>query len=60
MTSILENRLARVIERHGDKSFGAQMLRDQIHAQGTGKSAEEIFTSGSVKRTPKKEPSNGD
>ena len=54
MASLLEKRLARVIERHGEDTPYIQMLRDQIHAQETGKSAEDIYITGSVKRT--KEP----
>ena len=38
MTSLLENRLERVIKRHGEDTPYVQMLRDQIHAQATGKS----------------------
>jgi hypothetical protein len=56
MTSILESRLARAVSRHGEKSFVAQQIRDQIHAQQTGKSAEDLYVTGSVKR-PQKEPS---
>ena len=58
MTSLLEQRLSRVIERHGEDTPYVQMLRDQIHAQETGKSAEDIYITGSVKR-PKEAPPNG-
>jgi len=58
MTSLLEKRLSRAISRHGENSFIAQSLRNQIHAQETGKSAEDIYITGSVKR-PKEAPPNG-
>ena len=51
MASLLEQRLSRVIERHGEDTPYVQMLRDQIHAQETGKSAEDIYVTGSVKPT---------
>jgi|TARA_R100000501_G_C2596860_1_gene95125 hypothetical protein len=44
------------VSRHGENSFVAQQIRDQIHAQQTGKSAEDLYVTGSVKR-PQKEPS---
>jgi hypothetical protein len=60
MKSFLENHLERAIKRHGEDSFIAQSLRDQIHAQETGKSAEDIYVTGSVKRAKEPPSSKGD
>tara|TARA_R110000823_G_C15556739_1_gene459996 strand:- start:82 stop:246 length:165 start_codon:yes stop_codon:yes gene_type:complete len=42
--------LERQEKRLGKDSFAVKMLRDQIHAQGTKKSAEQIYVTGSVKK----------
>ena len=51
MASSLAERLARVIERHGDKTPYVQMLRDQIHAQSNNKSVEDTYVTGGVKQS---------
>ena len=47
----LEEMLARQEKRLPADSKALQMLRDQIAAQKTGKSLEETYITGSVKRT---------
>ena len=50
--SALEEELERQEKRKGKDSPSLQFLRDQIHANKTGKSAQEIYTTGSVKKEP--------
>jgi len=50
MASTLQEMLERQEKRLGKDSFAVKMLRDQIHAQGTKKSAEQIYVTGSVKK----------
>jgi hypothetical protein len=47
--STLQERLIRATERLGPDSPAVQMLRDQIAAQVTGKSAQGLYLTGSVK-----------
>ena len=48
MSTLLEKRLERQIERLGPDSPAVQMLRDQIHAQSTGKSAQGLYITGNT------------
>jgi hypothetical protein len=50
--SALEEQLKRLEKRKGKDSPSAQFLRDQIHAAKAGKSAQDIYTTGSVKKEP--------
>jgi len=52
MTISLQERLERMEAHHSPNSKYAQMLRDQIHAHKTGKSTQELYITGSVKRQP--------
>ncbi len=44
----LQERLDRVIERHGENSKVAQAIRNQILAERSNKSFKKLYTSGSV------------
>jgi hypothetical protein len=57
--STLQEQLERVIQRHGADSASAQMLQDQIAAQQTGKSAQELYITGSVKNVEADENEKG-
>jgi hypothetical protein len=46
----LEKHLERAIERHGENSFIAQSIRDQIHAYKNYKSVEETYIAGGIMR----------
>jgi hypothetical protein len=58
--STLQERLERVKERHGADSPAAQMLQDKITAEASGKSAHELYVTGSVKRTKEPAPAKGE
>ena len=49
MKTLLELRLEQVEKRLGPDSFVVQQLRNQIHAQTTSGSVQELYTTGSVK-----------
>lgn len=46
--STLQEQLAREIQKRGENSPVAQMLRNQIMAEQSGKNLRELYTSGSV------------
>jgi hypothetical protein len=48
--SSLQDQLERCLDRHGPESKMAQQIRNQIAAQKTGKSAQDLYLTGSVKR----------
>ena len=51
----LEAQLQREIQKRGENSFVAQMIRNQIMAEAQGKSFQNLYLTGSVKRpAPKK------
>ena len=49
MMSTLQKQLVRLKERLGPDSPSVQMLQDQIAAEKTGKSAQDLYLTGSVK-----------
>ena len=51
--SSLQEQLKRVEERHGPNNFMAQQIRNQIAAEKTGKSAQDLYITGSVERLKK-------
>jgi hypothetical protein len=51
--STLQEQLAREIQRRGENSPVAQMLRNQLQAQKSGKSLQEMYLTGSVKKQDK-------
>lgn len=46
--STLQEQLAREIQKRGENSPVAQMLRNQIMAEQSGKNLRELYTTGSV------------
>lgn len=50
MTSTLQEHLDRLIERKGESSPLVQMLRNQIAAQESGKTFQDLYLTGSVKK----------
>lgn len=54
MTITNDDILKQAIKDHGENSFVVQQIRNQIAAEKTGKSAEEIFISGAAPK-PKRE-----
>jgi len=54
MKTLLEQELAIQEKRLGPDSFMVQQLRNQIHAQTTSGSAQELYVTGSVLKTNKK------
>ncbi len=50
--STLQEQLDRLISRKGEDSPLVQMLRNQIAAEKSGKSLEELYLTGSVKKQP--------
>lgn len=52
MISSSERRLNRAIEKYGAKDPYVQMMRDQMAAQQSGKSAQETYVIGMMKRQP--------
>jgi hypothetical protein len=51
--STLQEQLAREIQKRGENSPLAQMLRNQIEAEKTGKTSQELYLTGSVKKQDK-------
>ena len=50
--STLQEQLARAIQKRGENSPVAQILRNQIQAQKSGKTFQELYLTGSVKKQP--------
>ena len=50
--STLQEQLVREIEKRGENSPVAQMLRNQITAEKSGKTFQELYLTGSVKKQP--------
>ena len=48
--STLQEQLDRLIERKGESSPLVQMLRNQIAAQESGKTFQDLYLTGSVKK----------
>lgn len=46
--SSLQDQLKRCLDRHGPESRMAQQIRNQIAAEKTGKSAQDLYLTGSV------------
>ena len=51
--SSLQERLERVLDRHGPESRMAQQIHNQIAAEKTGKSAQDLYLTGSVEHLKK-------
>jgi len=51
--SSLQDQLKRCLDRHGPESRMAQQIRNQIAAEKTGKSAQDLYITGSVERLKK-------
>jgi hypothetical protein len=52
MTSFLEVELIKLEAERGSDSPSVQHLRNQLHEEQTGKSAQEIYCTGSVRKEP--------
>jgi hypothetical protein len=52
MTSFLEAELKKLEAERGPDSPAVQHLRNQVHAEQTGKSVQELYITGSVKKEP--------
>ena len=50
--STLQEQLDRLIQRKGEQDPLVQMLRNQIQAEKSGKTSQELYLTGSVKRQP--------
>ena len=48
----LQEQLDRLIQRKGEGSQLVQMLRNQIQAEKLGKTSQELYLTGSVKKQP--------
>ena len=53
MKTLLEETLERAEKRLGPDSFVVQQLRNQVHAQTTSRSLQELYVTGSVPKTKK-------
>jgi hypothetical protein len=54
--STLQEQLDRLIQRKGEQDPLVQMLRNQIEAEKSGKTSQELYLTGSVKRQPAANP----
>lgn len=54
--STLQEQLDRLIQRKGEQDPLVQMLRNQIEAEKSGKTSQELYLTGSVKRQPAASP----
>ena len=54
--STLQEQLDRLIQRKGEDSPLVQMLRNQITAEKSGKTFQELYLTGSVKKQPAANP----
>jgi len=54
--STLQEQLDRLIKRKGEQDPLVQMLRNQIEAEKSGKTFQELYLSGSVKKQPTASP----
>lgn len=54
--STLQEQLDRLIERKGESSPLVQMLRNQIAAQESGKTFQDLYITGSVKKQEQPDP----
>ena len=50
--STLQEQLDRLIQRKGEQDPLVQMLRNQIEAEKSGKTSQELYLTGSVKKQP--------
>ena len=54
--STLQEQLDRLIQRKGEQDPLVQMLRNQITAEKSGKTFQELYLTGSVKKQPAANP----